>query len=165
MKTPFWFRFEYFHISFRKCLAGVSYTMRKNICKFVFKIKFWKSWIIPNRSSGPVSLPTDNCDIVVIYMKSTENKKQVTSCSFTDTVKLFFCCDCMIKFALKSVIIFRWRHTMCLNRTQPSHYSQFIAKWWWWWWWGWCWSRGTEGPQKITIYSDSLVQCELALIL
>ena len=89
--TPFWFSFGHIHVSFCKYLAGVSYTIGKNIFKFVFEnFSFERAdayQSLPgtcftamaiNRSHMFACMLHDDFDIIVIYMKSTENEELVT---------------------------------------------------------------------------------------
>ena len=37
LKRPVWYSFGHFHVSFRKCLTGMSYTLGKNVFNFLFE--------------------------------------------------------------------------------------------------------------------------------
>ena len=99
----------HFHISFHKCLADVSYTIGKSILKFVFENFSFEiadayqsltgTCVAPmaiNKSCTFALVPHDNCDIVVIYMRSTKNEEQVVFMLFHVYCQKDFCCYCMI---------------------------------------------------------------------
>ena len=211
LKTPFWFRFGHFHISFRKCVFFVI-NHRKNISKFVFEnlsfeiVDAYQSvlgtcfaTVAMNKSRtfhyddvimtmlesqitsltvvysivysgvhqrkhqssaslafvreihrGPVNFPHKwpvtrkmfsfddvimrmpyyDCDIAVNEIDrncGTGTGNWWFPCSFTDTFKYFFCCDCMLKFVLKvqhfSVTphhVFTQNRTISLSQRDPK---------------------------------------------
>ena len=117
LKTPFWFWFifRHFHVSFQNCLAGLSYTIAKNIFKFFFEnlsskiadacrslLETCFATVARNRSRTFARVPQDNCDITIIYSQWNQQKTGNRFPALHWYFQKSICCGFMTKFALKT---------------------------------------------------------------